>query len=59
MLKNEQGSFLIDALSALLLAMIMLVLLISACKGWYRAEEVKEQTDIYELFEAGTRIYDD
>ncbi len=49
----------IDALSAVLLAMMMLVMLVSACKGWYRAMEAEDQTDIYELFEAGTGIYHD
>ena len=49
----------LDALIALMLVMIMLLMLTSALKGFHSSLKTKENLDIYEIYEAGTRFYDD
>ena len=59
MLKNEQGLMMLDALIALMLVMILLLMLTSALKGLHSSLKTKENLDIYEIYEAGTGLYDD
>lgn len=59
MSKNEQGFMMLDALIALMLVMILLLMLTSALKGFHSSLKTKENLDIYEIYEAGTRLYDD
>lgn len=44
---------------ALLLVMIMLTILISALQAQNISQKAKENLDIYEIYQAGTGIYDD
>lgn len=59
MLKNEQGFMVLDALIALMLIMILLSMLTSALQARNISLKTKENLDIYEIYEAGTRLYDD
>lgn len=59
MSKNERGFLLIDATAALFLVMIMLMLITCAFHVRARLIQTKENSDIYEIYEAGTRIYYD
>ncbi len=59
MLKNEHGFLLIDAITALSLVMIMLLMLVCALQVRAQSMQTEEDLDIYEIYEAGTRIYND
>ena len=59
MLKNERGFLLIDVITALSLVMIMLLILVCALQIRAQSMPSEENLDIYEIYEAGTRIYND
>ncbi|NBJ63749.1 hypothetical protein D5266_00890 [bacterium c-19] len=59
MLKNERGFLLIDVITALSLVMIMLLILVCALQIRAQSMQSEENLDIYEIYEAGTRIYND
>lgn len=59
MLKNEQGFIMLDALTALMLMIILLLMLTAALQARSISLKTKENLDIYEIYQAGTRIYDD
>lgn len=59
MLKNECGFLLIDVITALSLVMIMLLILVCALQIRAQSMQSEENLDIYEIYEAGTRIYND
>lgn len=59
MLKNEQGFIMLDALTALMLMIILLLMLTAALQARSISLKTKENLDIYEIYQAGTRLYDD
>ena len=59
MLKNERGFLLIDVITALSLVMIMLLILVCGLQIRAQSMQSEENLDIYEIYEAGTRIYND
>lgn len=59
MLKNEQGFIMLDALTALMLMIILLLMLTAALRARSISLKTKENLDIYEIYQAGTRLYDD